>query len=95
LVISKAYKNHSRHVLQRAVEITLKGGLLPHYIIGYFYLENGVERFELNPAIFKIEDSDWPLEGLPIDQTQFDERIRGTQFKKAFFVTPPGDYYEF
>jgi len=76
-------------------EITLKGGLLPHYIIGYFYREQGVENFEVNPAIFDIADPDWPEQGLPVDQTHFGEQIKGTRFKKAFYITPPGDYYEF
>ncbi|MFW0716572.1 hypothetical protein [Pedobacter sp. N23S346] len=34
-------------------EITLKGGLLPHYLLGYLHNNGEEEVFEINPALFK------------------------------------------
>ena len=65
-------------------EITLKCGLLPHFIVGYIYGDKW-ENFEVNPYIFQIEDySKIKKEGLPIDQSEFLSKITGTHFTMYF-----------
>ena len=49
-------------------EITLMCGLLPHFIIGYFYKD----KFEINPYVFEIINlEDVITEGLPVKQNDF------------------------
>ena len=77
-------------------EISLKGGLLPHYLIGYFYLDrNSAMTFEINPNILKIPNNstDWIEKGLPIDQSGFWITLKNTNIKGSFWVNQAGDYW--
>lgn len=64
-------------------EITLKGGLFPHYILGYLHWENGEEVFEVNPALFYVDEY-WDGRRLPVDQSSLEDRIRTTEFGAYF-----------
>ena len=64
-------------------EITLKGGLFPHYILGYLHWENGEEIFEVNPSLFDVDER-WDGRELPVDQSSWEERIRTTEFGAYF-----------
>lgn len=70
---------HGR-VFPEQQEVTLKCGLLPHYIIGYLHNNN----FFINPAIFSsIDEKDSiPQNGLPVDQIDFQKLIRKANYKK-------------
>ena len=62
-------------------EITLKCGLLPHFIIGYFY-EGG---FEVNPAIFDTQDYSHAVkEGVVVNQSSFSEKIKNMNYRSTF-----------
>lgn len=64
-------------------EVTLKGGLLPHYLLGYLHIQQGEEIFEINPALFQTNEL-WDGIELPIDQSSFHERIANTLFGRYF-----------
>jgi hypothetical protein len=66
-------------------EVTLKGGLLPHYLIGYLHHYGADEIFEINPAFFQTTAT-WAGDELPVDQSTFQERIRQTDFGRYFSV---------
>ena len=73
-------------------EITLKGGILPHYLLGYLYTHHNHEVFEINPALLEIDDS-WDGVELPIDQSTFHQRMQKTLFGQYFSVeTENGQY---
>lgn len=38
-------------------EVTLKGGLLPHYLLGYLHNKRSEKIFEINPALFDVSDT--------------------------------------
>jgi len=74
-------------------EITLKGGLLPHYIIGYSYIKSNKKHFEINPWFLNEELNDnWVLEGLPINQDNFWTELKKTNILGAFVVDELGEY---
>lgn len=59
-------------------EITLMCGLLPHFIIGYFYKD----KFEINPYVFEIDDlENVMIEGLPVKQDDFMMIMNETNIK--------------
>lgn len=64
-------------------EITYKCGLLPHYIIGYYYKD----KFEINPYIMDVEDvSVVRKDGLPVNQEPFLRLLSKTNFKSYYNV---------
>lgn len=69
-------------------EVTLKGGLLPHYTLGYLYSDQQ-ERdiFEINPALFRTDRS-WNGKELPVDQNTFFTRIENTLYGRYFTLNP-------
>lgn len=84
-------------------EISLRCGILPHFIIGF----KVSEKFYVNPAIFNSMDKmydvssfrklcafkrDLMFDGLDVDQTNFEEFCRTTNFKRYF--TYDGYKYE-
>jgi hypothetical protein len=73
-------------------EITLKGGLLPHYLLGYLYCERGCEVFSVNPALFDTDDS-WNGTELPIDQNSFYERMQNTLYGRYFTFDNENNQY--
>ena len=76
-------------------EISLKGGLLPHYLIGYLSQNRGLEdEIEINPNFLdlSINSSDWIKDGLPIDQSGFLDVLKKTNYTGSFWVNTIGDY---
>lgn len=71
--------NRSFYPNQR--EVSLVGGVVPHYILGYIK----DSAFELNPNIFKQESLDDLIAfGLSIDQTNFLEVLNTTNYYSGF-----------
>ena len=73
-------------------EITLKGGLLPHYLLGYLHVHEGNEIFEINPVLFQTNDL-WDGIELPIDQSTFHQRIQNTLFGRYFSFDEENNRY--
>lgn len=66
-------------------EISILAGILPHYIIGLQIIDD--ERFFINPNIFinPITDNLF-IDGLNINQDDFDNVLRQTNYRKSFEV---------
>jgi hypothetical protein len=77
---------YRRSFFPKQEEITLKGGLLPHYLLGYLHTYQGQQTFEINPYVFQIVDKGWVKSGLPVDQRDFWAQIPHTAFKTAFIL---------
>lgn len=73
-------------------EITLKGGLLPHYFLGYLHNNHEGKVFEINPALFQTNDS-WNGVELPVDQSSFHQRMQNTLFGRYFTIEHNNDQY--
>ncbi|HFK5554671.1 TPA: hypothetical protein ACGZ9Q_002738 [Elizabethkingia anophelis] len=74
-------------------EVTLKGGLLPHYQLGYLHNDNGDLVFEINPALFETNDS-WDGIELPVNQSTFHEYIQNTMFGRYFSLDEETNQFE-
>lgn len=66
-------------------EISILAGILPHYIIGLQIIDD--ENFFINPNIFinPITDNLF-IDGLNINQDDFDNVLRQTNYRKSFEV---------
>ena len=75
-------------------EISLKGGLLPHYILGYIMIKDN--EFELNPNLFttKLSCERIIQNGLEIDQTSFVDKLKKSDYECFFTVDDRGTYRE-
>lgn len=67
-------------------EVTLRGGMFPHYILGYILKER--MEFNLNPHFFSTEKSFTEIikNGFDIDQTHFFEALRQTDYEGSFWL---------
>lgn len=77
-------------------EISLKGGILPNYIIGYLYSDRDSEIFfDINPNFMSLKDNSkfWIEDGLPIDQSGFWHELKKTNFQGSFWVNCNGEYW--
>ncbi len=74
-------------------EISIKGGLLPHFLIGYFYSDRQEAYFEVNPYFINHSKKNWIVDGLPIDQGEFWNKIKDTQFRRMFYYDPQTGYW--
>ncbi len=79
---------YKRSFFPKQNEITLIGGLLPHYLLGYLDSEHEDKIFEINPALFKVVINEWDGVELPVDQSSFKEKIQHTSFGKYFTFNP-------
>lgn len=62
-------------------EITFKCGLLPHFMIGFFY----DDAFEVNPYIFDSKSFlTASREGLPVCQAPFYERLKEVNYRSTY-----------
>jgi len=84
---------YERSFFPNQEEVTLKGGLLPHYFLGYLH-HNSEEPnvFEINPALLET-DNLWDGRELPIDQSTFHQRIQNTLFGRYFTIDPNSNQY--
>jgi hypothetical protein len=73
-------------------EVSLKGAVLPHYILGLIDHDKGI--FHLNPHLFDANQIDAGLlvNGFPIDQGDFDKIIRTTGYR-GYIMVINGDKY--
>ncbi|MDD6211032.1 MAG: hypothetical protein PUB21_10555 [Bacteroidales bacterium] len=76
-------------------EVTIKGGILPHFLIGYIKRENN--EFVINPHFFETQE---PLDkiirgGIPIDQSNFRDILSQTNYRGFFVVGNEEDYRDF
>lgn len=74
-------------------EVTLKGGLLPHYLLGYLHNQRSEKIFEINPTLFETNDS-WDGVELPVDQRTFHQRIENTLFGRYFTLDSEGQQFQ-
>lgn len=75
--IGKPYSNQK--------EVSVLAGILPHYIIGLEIIDD--EKFFINPNIFiNLIDNNLFINGLDIDQGDFDDVIKLTKYKDSFEV---------
>ena len=72
--------------LYKQNEISIKGGLFPQFLFGYFDLENYC--FVVNPYIFdpSVTVEEIVNNGLKIDQSDFHSRIRETDFQRYLWA---------
>ena len=83
IVSNYGFPTFDKSVYPEQKEITYKCGLLPHFIIGFYYKD----KFEINPYILEIDNiSDVRRNGLPVDQKDFLEKITKTNYKSYFNV---------
>jgi len=70
----------------RQNEVTIKGGLLPHYIIGYIKVDT--HEFVTNPNFFSTNKNFETIlrEGLNIDQSGFASALKKTDYEVYFIV---------
>lgn len=71
---------YNRAIYPNQREISMKGGILPHYLLGY--IVHRTNEFIINPNFFTTtkEISSIVKEGLDIDQTNFIEVLRQTNY---------------
>jgi hypothetical protein len=75
-------------------EVTIKGGLLPHYLLGYIHNDKHKgELLEINPALLQTT-AEWDGVGLNIDQRSFHEYLRYSSFGQYFTVTRHDQRFE-
>ncbi len=76
--------------LQR--EVTLTGGLLPHYILGYYKVNENI--FIVNPNLFSTNNSFNQImqNGFEIDQSGFHDALEQTNYS-GFIVLDENDDY--
>ena len=73
-------------------EISIKGGLLPHFILGYIRLEDNI--FEINPNLFpstKVFEKT-VKNGFKIDQSNFTEVLNETDYSGFFMLDDNNEY---
>ncbi|WP_443945754.1 hypothetical protein ACJVDH_01155 [Pedobacter sp. AW1-32] len=73
-------------------EVTLKGGLLPHYLLGYLHNKRSEKIFEINPALFDVSDT-WNGIELPVDQSTFHQRMQNTLFGRYFTLENESNHF--
>lgn len=73
-------------------EVTLKGGLLPHYLLGYLHNQTSEKIFEINPALFNTNNT-WDCIELPVNQNSFHQLMQNTLFGRYFTIEE--DNYQF
>lgn len=76
-------------------EVAIKGALFPHFIIGLYDLKSG--QFVVNPHIFNQSDNELslvPTRGLTINQVDFDEFLRDTNYARGIELYRGGYFYD-
>jgi len=77
---------YSNNFYPKQNEVSIKGGLFPHFILGICNLEDN--NFIVNPHVFKQSEKELefaPQQGLIIDQSNFEKEIKKTGY--AGYVT--------
>lgn len=80
-------------------EITLKGGILPHFLLGYFRCNCNYKNlvFEVNPHLFSTSRNlhEITKEGFEIDQSDFSDALAETGYDGFFFLPENGELTDF
>ena len=90
LIKSLGLPIYNRIFYQAQNEISIKGGLLPHYILGFLKLES--KEFIVNPN-FLNSNKDFigmVKDGFNIDQTTFNEKLDETDYNGFFTINEDG-----
>ena len=83
IVSNHGFPTFNTVVYPEQYEVTYKCGLLPHFIIGFYYKD----KFEINPYIMDIDDmSKVRKDGLPVNQEPFLRLLSNTNFKSYYNV---------
>lgn len=77
---------YHRSFFPRQREVTLKGGLLAHYTLGYYHTHQGQQTFEVNPYLFQIANDHWIKDGLPVNQRNFYQELSQTEYQRAYIL---------
>lgn len=75
-------------------EISVKGGLLPQFILGFLKLKEN--EFVVNPHFLNTNKTFHNIMkyGIDIDQNLFENEIRKTDYSNFFTLNTEGEYYE-
>lgn len=76
-------------------EISIKGALFPHFIVGFYEYENN--KFVFNHHLFKKDNRSVKsilTNGLDIDQTDFFDYIKRTSYQKGVGLFSDGQFTE-
>lgn len=74
-------------------EFSLRGAIFPHFLLGVYDLS--VDQFVVNPHLLTMHCDDLaslPSNGIRIDQSEFDTRVRQTGFFRYGILGPDGIY---
>lgn len=84
---------YQRSYYPRQKEISMIGGILPHYIVGYIKVDT--QELELNPNLFSTTKcfDEVMINGFDIDQTQFTKKIKETDYEIFYSVDEQGNYW--
>jgi hypothetical protein len=74
-------------------EVTLKGVLFADYLLGYLHYSEGKMFFEINPAIFKVNDS-WNGKDLSVNQNSFHQKMQNSLFARFLTFNPEDGNYQ-
>lgn len=74
-------------------EVSLKGGLFPHFMTGFLHISGQNKNFHVNPA-FMENTADWISNGLTIDQKNFDAELSNTALTGGFYNSQNNQYGE-
>jgi hypothetical protein len=73
-------------------EIALKGGLFPHFTLGFYYWYKRQIFMEINPAIFDVGEQ-WNGHELPIKYEYFDNAFNETIYNRFFSLDVKTGFY--
>lgn len=73
-------------------EISVKGGILPHFILGYIRVEDDI--FEINPNFFFTTKNfdEIVSDGFDIDQSSFTQELNKTNYSGFFILNENNEY---
>lgn len=94
LIKNSQIPNYNISFFPEQKEFAVKGGLLPHYILGYIKVDKN--EFEINPNFFftKKSHDDILRNGFDIDQSDFHEALDQTDYKGFFILNIDSDYID-
>jgi hypothetical protein len=91
-VLNLGLPTYSKSFFPKQKEVSIKGGLLPHYILGYIRTEKN--ELIINPNLFTTnkEFNEIIKHGFDIDQSNFNEAIKETDYS-GYFILNENDTY--
>jgi len=91
-ILSLALPTYSKSFFPKQKEVLIKGGLLPHYILGYIRVDK--KELTVNPNLFTTNrDFNGIIKnGFEIDQSNFNNAINETDYS-GYFILDENDTY--